>query len=145
MQENKDYFIRIEELQLEDEDESRAWQVIQPWIPPSAGIVARLHNWVPGVTRFDYITIADDAIYLAILVDGGELTLRSIKRFKQCDIVAIGLILEALEGEDPAEAPQIRLMLSEGKRIQLVFSRNVFFDDLRCQLQQMVTRPFFLG
>lgn len=145
MHTQEDYFIRIENLVFEDNPENPALKLVQEWLPESTGIAAMLHNAVPGAQQQDYVIVADDAIYLAIIIERGGMKLRSIKCFKKCDIVATAIILEAMEDENPADAAQIRLMMSEGKRIQLIFSRNVFFDDLYCKVQELAVKPFFMA
>lgn len=113
-------------------------KMLAPFIPKDAQTVACLCNHQALDDEiYDYVVLTDKMIYFAIFKKHGKkgYILRSVKCFKASDVRAVAYMLYPEE-----EGPQIRLMLSEDKRIKLRLQDT---DKSRTVMQRVAASPFF--
>lgn len=140
---NDAYFLEISNLHFEDLS-LEGLKVVSPWIPRGKGVIARLNNHSHGAEQFDYVVITEDMIYFAIILSKDDgLTMRSIKYFKSCAVIAFAFITEAMPGE--SDEPQMRLMLSDGRRLKLCFDTSTDKTQLVMHMQELATKNFFMA
>lgn len=136
------YFMELKKLNAEPlsaEVLGDAAALVKAWMPSTKKVVAALRGRTDKKTGWcDYVAVTDEVIYFAILIETKDgLTLRSIKGFKASDIVAFAFMME-LDGP----LLELRLMLSEGKRIKLCLKDT---PENRAALQAVSHSKFFSG
>lgn len=137
---NDFYFMELKKLNAEitGEAPSPTATLAKSWMPAAKKIVAAFKGRTDKKNGwYDYVALTDDIIYFCLIIDGPEgPALRSIKGFKASDIVAFAFMLEMDEGL------QLRLMMSEGKRIKLCLKDT---PENRDALKAISHSKFFAG
>lgn len=134
------YFIELKDLvsdkNLAEDLAAQLRSAALPWVT-SSPISACLCPGVLDVDLFDYVLINDDYVYF-FRMDRNHLEAVSVKGFKASDMVAHALLLPMAP-----QGAQIRLMLSDGKRIKLILNNDITFLESNVQMMKDLAKSAF--
>lgn len=143
-----DYFIELNDLVAESQVDARIQaslrELAQEWILSDTIIDCLLYPEFEQDVPFTYMVFTPRYVYLASVTPDilqKKFNLQSIKGFKASDMVAHAFIMG-----NELTPPEIRLMMSEGKRIKVNLDMSTINHDANIALmKRLATSNFFTG